>query len=167
MGTLSRARRPCLRYTHSFVISVAWEFNPRFYTSNPQRNCRRLGSSVSGRNDHHLLRKPRTSHVLTPQWQQCGKQETGALCFCFPISVCLGGCYFEPFRCGFQPSFLLVTVCEPEKSRNFSKLPSFPGSLSILFCPGLSSGACGIAFGPLSHSEHPRRAGEMAQQVKR
>lgn len=141
-GTLSRARRPRLCCTHSFVISVAWEFNPRFYTSNPQRHCRRWGSSVSGRSDHQQLRKSHTSCVLTAQRQQSGKQEPGALCFCLPISVCLGGCCFEPFRCEFRPSFSLVTVCEPRKSRNFSKLPSFPGmfqhpilSRIILWCP--------------------------------
>lgn len=123
--------------THSFVISVAWECNPRFYTSNPQRNCRRLGSSVSGRNDHHQLRKPHTSHVLTPQWQQSGKQEQ-SLVLLFSHFCLLGRLLIWTIQV-WIPALILSGHCVNLESQETSL--NFPPSLecfSIPFCPGLS-----------------------------
>lgn len=39
-----------------------------------------------------------------------GNRRIAALCINFLCLCCLGGCYFEPIRGGFQPSFSLVTV---------------------------------------------------------
>lgn len=107
-----------------------------------------------------IIRKPHPRHVAGPTMTAI--RATGRLvllCISFPIFVCLWELCFGPLRYGFQSSFSLVTVCEPGKSRNVSKLTSFPRTFQhpILskIIPVCISGAGAIIYSSLSLSVVP------------